>query len=235
MDSKKIRTIATIAMLSAAAYVFLYFSKSLLPPIVPIPPLRYDPKDIFILIGGFLYGPLVVIPMSVVVSLIEMVTISTSGPFGLLMNVVSTCAFVLPATIIYRKMRSIKGAVIGLAAGVLTVTPVMLLWNYIIMPIYWVMLAGHEGLAANPDLLAESRARVAGMLVPTLLPFNMLKAALNATVTMLIYKPLLTALRKMRMLPQDDEKGKMSIIVILASLFAVATTVLLTLVFMGVI
>jgi riboflavin transporter FmnP len=234
MDSKKIRMIATIAMLSAAAYVAMYFSKSL-PPIVPIPPLRYDPKDIFILIGGFLYGPLVVLPMSVLVSLIEMVTVSVSGPFGLLMNVVSTCAFVLPATMIYRKIRSIKGAVIGLAVGVLTVSAVMMLWNYIIMPIYWVMLASNEELAANPELLAENRARVANILVPVLLPFNMLKASLNATLTMLIYKPLLTALRKMRMLLQDDEKGRMNMIVILVSLFAVITTVLLTLVFMGVI
>jgi len=234
MSKINVRTLAVISMLSAAAYVLLYFSKGL-PPIVPIPPLRYDPKDIFILIGGFLYGPLIVIPMSVVVSLIEMVTISVSGPFGLLMNVVSTCAFVLPATLIYRKIRSIKGAVIGLAVGVLTVSAVMMLWNYIIMPIYWVMLAGSEGLAANPDLLAENRARVASILVTILLPFNMLKACLNATITMLIYKPLMTALRKMRMLRQDDEKSEISIIVILASLFAVITCVLLTLVFMGVI
>lgn len=218
MNSKKTRMITTLAMLSAFAYASMYFSR-LLPPIVPFPPLKYDPKDIFIIIGGFLYGPLVTIVMSVLVSFIEMITVSTTGPYGLLMNIVSTCALVIPATAIYRNKRSIKGAVIGLAIGVVSVVSVMLLWNYIITPLY----------------TGAPREVIAGMLIPIFLPFNLLKGSLNAALTMLIYKPLSAALRKMRMLPETDGKGKANLGVILVSLFAVITLVLLTLVYMGVI
>lgn len=218
MNSKKTRMITTLAMLSAFAYASMYFSR-LLPPIVPFPPLKYDPKDIFIIIGGFLYGPLVTIVMSVLVSFIEMITVSTTGPYGLLMNIVSTCALVIPATAIYRNKRSIKGAVIGLAIGVVSVVAVMMLWNYIITPLY----------------TGAPREVIAGMLIPIFLPFNLLKGSLNAALTMLIYKPLSAALRKMRMLPETDGKGKANLGVILVSLFAVITLVLLTLVYMGVI
>ena len=216
MDSKKIRMIAMLAMLSAFAYAGMYFSRAL-PPVTPMPPLKYDPKDIFIIIGGFLYGPLAAIPMSVLVSLIEMITVSTTGPIGMLMNIISTCAFAVPAAAVYKKARSLKGAVAGLIAGVVLMVCAMMLWNYIITPIY----------------TGFPREAVVKMLIPTFLPYNLLKGSLNAALTMLIYKPLSIALRKMRMLPEAD--GKANIGVILASLFAVITCVLLTLVFMGVI
>jgi hypothetical protein len=55
----------------------------------------------------------------------------------------------------------------------------MLLWNYIMVPIY-------QGIP---------RDAVAGMLIPVFLPFNAIKAAFNASVTMLLYKPVVGALR----------------------------------------
>lgn len=224
--SPKVKNLATIAMLSALAYVVMFFAQ-MLPPLVPNPPLRYDPKDVIIIIGGFIYGPFTVIAMSVVVSLIEMITVSTTGPYGLLMNIVSTCAFAFPAAVIYNKKRTITGAVIGLISGVVLVVGVMLLWNYIITPIY--LVATIEEL---PFDVSQMRENVAGMLIPVFLPFNLLKASLNAAFIMLIYKPLSDALRKIRILP-EAEKGKANLGVILASLFAVLTCILLTLVFMG--
>jgi riboflavin transporter FmnP len=221
MDYKKkisVKTLAILGMLCALAYVVMFYSRSL-PPITPMPPLKYDPKDIFIIIGGFLFGPFAAVAMSMVVSLIEMVTVSTTGPYGLLMNVVSTCAFAFPAAAIYGKSRTIKGAVAGLAAGVMLVVATMMLWNYIITPIY----------------TGFPRAAVVSMLIPVFLPFNLLKASLNAALIMLIYKPLSAALRKTNFLPEAETKGKANLSVIFASLFAVLTCVLLMLVFSGVI
>jgi len=192
---------------------------------VPLPPLKYDPKDIFIIIGGFLYGPLWSAAMSVIVSLIEMVTVSTTGPIGLLMNIVSTCSFVCPAAAVYRRKRTIAGAVTGLVTGVILMVAIMMLWNYLITPLY----------------TGAPREVVAKMLIPTFLPFNLLKGSLNAAVTMLIYKPLSISLRKLNMLPAADadgaqaKTGAANIGVILVSLFAVITCVLLMLVFKGVI
>lgn len=64
--------------------------------------------------------------------------------------------------------------------GALATTAFMLLWNYLITPIY----------------MGMPRAAVADLLVPVFLPFNLSKYALNAAITMLIYKPVVTALQQ---------------------------------------
>ncbi|MDD4079643.1 MAG: ECF transporter S component, partial [Eubacteriales bacterium] len=128
------KKIVTLAMLSAIAYVVMAVGRI---PIIPtVEFLKYDPKDIIITIGGFVFGPLSAFLMSVVVSLVEMVTVSESGIIGLIMNVISTCAFACTAAFIYKHKRTLSGAVIGLIAGGLAMTGIMLLWNYIITPIY---------------------------------------------------------------------------------------------------
>ena len=67
----------------------------------------------------------------------------------------------------------------------------MLLWNYLITPLYM----------AN-----TSRQDVANMLVPVFLPFNVLKAGLNTAITLFLYKPLVTALRKARLIESAAPK-----------------------------
>ena len=142
--------------------------------------LKYDPKDIIITLGGLIWGPLTSFIVSVIVSMIEMVTISENGILGCIMNIVSTCSFACTAAVIYKKKRTLKGAVAGLLAGSLAMVLVMMLWNYLIAPIY----------------MGYPREAVAKLLVPAFLPFNLLKAGLNAGFTFLLYKPITTALRR---------------------------------------
>jgi riboflavin transporter FmnP len=215
------RKLTIFAMFAALAYA-LVFVFSHLPPIVPFPPLKYDPKDIFIVIAGFLYGPLAVVSISVVVSVIEMVTVSTTLYWGLLMNIVATCSFACPAAVIYRRKRSLAGAAIGLVTGVLLTTGVMLLWNYLVVPIY----------------TGFPRAAVADMLVPVFLPFNLLKASLNAGLTMLLYKPVRLALSQTRLLPasEEGETGrKINLGATAAAAFVIVTCILLILAWMDII
>ena len=98
--------------------------------------LSYEPKDAVIVIAGFIFGPLTSAIVSLLTSLIEMLTVSGTGVYGLLMNVVSTCAFAVPAAWLYQKKRTQKGALLGLGLGVLTMAACMVLWNYIITPFY---------------------------------------------------------------------------------------------------
>ena len=83
MDSKT-KKITTTAMLCAAAYVVVVVGRV---PVVLF--LKYDPKDIIITLGGLIWGPLTSFTVSVIVSLIEMVTISENGILGCIMNIVS--------------------------------------------------------------------------------------------------------------------------------------------------
>ena len=174
MDSKT-KKITTTAMLCAIAYVVVVIGRI---PVVLF--LKYDSKDIIITLGGLIWGPMTSFIVSVVVSLIEMVTISENGVLGCIMNIISTCSFACTASVIYKKKRTLSGAVTGLVTGSLMMVLVMLLWNYLITPIY----------------MGYPREAVAKLLVPAFLPFNLLKAGLNAGFTFLLYKPITTALRK---------------------------------------
>lgn len=169
------KKITTLAMISAIAYVMVLVGRI---PVVMF--LKYDPKDIVITMGGLIWGPMASFIVSVIVSLIEMVTISENGVLGCIMNIVSTCSFACTAAFIYNKKRTLSNAVIGLLTGSLMMILVMMLWNYLIAPIY----------------MGYPREAVAELLIPVFLPFNLLKSGLNAGFTFLLYKPITTALRK---------------------------------------
>ena len=107
------KQIAMIGMLCAIAFVAVALIRI---PVVSF--LKYEPKDVIVAMGGFMFGPLASFAISAVVSLVEMVTISDTGVIGCLMNLISTCAFACTAAIVYKKRRTLSGAVIGLVSGV---------------------------------------------------------------------------------------------------------------------
>ena len=187
MKTTNTKTLVLLAMLSAVAYMLVATIRI---PVVLF--LNYEPKDVVITIGGFLLGPLASLIVAFVVALIEMVTISSTGPIGCLMNFLSTACFACIAAVVYKKKRSLTGAVLGLALGSVGMIIIMLLWNWLITPLY----------------MGYPREAVAAMLVPVFLPFNALKAGLNSALTLLLYKPLVTALRRTGLIPKKDTPGK---------------------------
>lgn len=212
------RTLVCTAMLCAVAYAVMYASKSIFSFMAVAGFLKFDLKDVVIAIGGFLFGPLNVVFVSVVVSLIEMITVSSTGPWGLLMNIISTCSFLCPAAYLYKRNRSYKSAVTGLVIGAVFMTATMMLWNWLVTPIY-------QG---------QPREAIADMLLPVFLPFNLTKALMNGSLTMLLYKPVVVALRKAHLAPESSGSGEGKKINTLAvsfiALFLVATAVFLGLV-----
>ena len=130
-------------------------------------------------------------------------------PYGFLMNVVSTCAFAVPAAWFYQKHRTQKGAVIGLTLGVITMVVAMLLWNYIITPFY----------------MGVPREVVAGMLMTVFLPFNLVKGGINAGLTLLLYKPIVNALRKAHLAEPSKSGSQKGSFSLGFTLFAVAVLV----------
>ena len=220
MRSEKIRKLAIIAMLCALAYIVMLFRT---PPIF-LPFLRYEAKDVVIAIGGFLFGPISALMMSILVALVEMITATDTGPFGAIMNALTSSTFACTAALIYKYRKTLSGAAIGLAAGIAITVPVALLWNYLIVPLYM----------AN-----TSRADVLPLLVSAFLPFNLIKYGLSAALAMVVYKPLRIALDKSRLLPlpSDGTKAasKINIGVLLVSMFVIATCVLYILSVLGVI
>lgn len=52
--------------------------------------LKYDPKDVIITLGGLIWGSFTAFLVSVIVSSLEMFTVSDTGIIGCIMNVLST-------------------------------------------------------------------------------------------------------------------------------------------------
>lgn len=181
IDTKKL---ATLGMMSALAFVVMLLSK-MLPSVYGF--LDFDFKDVVICIAGFVYGPLSALAMIVVVCFVEMITISSTGPIGCVMNILATAAFCCPACYMYKKHHTMKGAVIGLLIGVVLLVIVMLAWNYFLTPIYQQM----------------PREAIADLLLPVFLPFNAVKGGLNMTATLLLYKPVVGALRQAKLIPES--------------------------------
>ncbi len=174
-------------MLCALAYIVMLVGR------IPVTLfLKYDPKDIIIALGGFIWGPWISFSVSLIVSLIEMAFASETGFIGLVMNVLSSCSFACTAAFIYKKKRTLWGAVIGLAVGSVLMVAVMMLWNYLITPLY----------------MGYPREAVVELLLPAFLPFNLLKAGLNAGFTFLLYRPVVTALRKANLVDNSSSGTK---------------------------
>ena len=211
------RYITCTAMFTVLSYLAVLLARGI-PNVAGF--LSYEPKDALIVIAGFIFGPMTCVIVSVLTSLLEMLTVSSTGFYGLLMNVVSTCAFTVPAAWIYHRKRTRNGALIGLGCGVLCMAACMLLWNYIVTPFY----------------MGVPRSQVAGMLATVFLPFNLVKGGLNAGITLLIYKPAVTALRRSGLVEPAPEgrKGRFSWGYTLLTAAVLATFVLWFLVLIGV-
>jgi len=218
----KVKMLAILGMLAALAYVITFVCR------VPIIPgfsfLELEFKSAIILIGGFIYGPLAGFAISAVVCFLEMLTFSYTGFIGFVMNLLATTAFVCPAAFIYKKKRSLVGAIIGIAVGTLSMTLAMVLWNYLITPIYMPFM---------------SREEITKFLLPIFVPFNLIKGALNASATLLLYKFVVSALRKADLLPKtENQTKKLSstfIASILISVIIIASCVLAILAFNNII
>jgi riboflavin transporter FmnP len=202
-------------MLAAVSYIIVaLFRVPVFPP--PVDFLKLEIKDVVVAIGGFLYGPLSALLISAVVSLVEMITVSTTGPIGAVMNLLSTCSFACTAAFIYKHRRTLPGALVGLICGSVAMTVVMLLWNWLITPLY----------------MGYPRAAVEAMLIPYFLPFNALKAGLNTALTMVLYKPIANTLRKTGLLeqrPHGTAPSKLGVYLFAGALLATCVIALLVL------
>ncbi|MBQ8393928.1 MAG: ECF transporter S component [Clostridia bacterium] len=214
--NSKTKKLALLGMFSAFAYILTVITRI---PISSVPFLQYDPKDFIIVILGFIMGPVPAMGVTAVVCLIEAVTISSTGLIGFVMNVISTASFACVASLIYKKKRTLGGAIFGLVIGVITMCGIMLLWNYLITPLY---------MSLDRDIIKS-------MLLPVFLPFNLIKGSINAALAMLLYKPVVKALKTTKLVEGVERKNDVKISVIAVCILVLASCVLGILIIKGII
>ncbi len=178
MKSWTQKKLVTLAMLAGLSVVLMYLVHF---PIIPgVTFLEYDMADVPILIGTFLFGPASGLVLTALVAVIQGVTVSAgSGWIGILMHFIATGTFVLVSGLIYKRFASRKGAVWGLVAGSLSMTAVMIPLNLIFTVIF----------------MGVPQEAVVAMLLPAIIPFNLIKAGINSVLTFFVYKPVSKMMR----------------------------------------
>lgn len=179
---EKLKIIVATGVFAAFAYiccVLFHFRVSF---------LSFELKDAVMTVGAMSLGPVSGAAMVVIVCLVELVTISSTGIYGLIMNLLSSLTYVCIASLIYHYHRTMRGAIVGIICGSAATVAVMIAANCFITPFYMHVPA----------------AEVVAMIPTLLLPFNLTKTVFNSAVVFLLYKPVTTALVRAGFLPKRE-------------------------------
>lgn len=170
IDTKRV---AFTALFTAASLMLSFVQI----PIFPAAPwLMYDPSGIVCLIAALAFGPKVGTTAAILSWLPRLFV----DPFGAPMGMLSTCAFIIPAALVYRKNGSRAASLGGMLAGAALSVAVSCAMNLVVTPFY----------------TPVSVAQVAAMIIPILLPFNLLKMAINVVAGQILLKPCLNVLSR---------------------------------------
>lgn len=167
------KSVVLLGMLAALAFVLM---ATVQVPLLPQAPyLRYDPSDVAGLLAGVLYGPgsaaLVVLVKDVLYLLLR-----ARSPFGPAADFVAAATFVAVTAWVYRRTRGSRAWRFAKAAAVGAVARVA-----IMVPTNFVILYLQFGMPAE---------RVASLLVPVIVPFNVVKALANAVLALPLVEPV---------------------------------------------
>ena len=173
-NTQKVKKLTIISLFCAMSFIV-----SLIFPI-KVMFLTLDFKDTISTICGMFFGPIAGLFCAVIVPFIEFLY-SDTGVYGLLMNLISSVTFVCVSTLIYKYRKTIWGAVIGLVTAACATVAVMLVANLFITPYY----------------MGVTQEAVINLIPKVILPFNVVKTILNASITMLLYKPISKVLKRM--------------------------------------
>lgn len=171
-QQSKIRTkfIVRVGMLGALSFIIMLLEF----PIGFAEFLKIDFSDIVAMIGGITMGPLAAVAIQLIKNLLKVVIITRTAGIGELANLIVGIAYVLPATYIYRKVKSNKGLMIGLVAGSISMVVIACLANFfLLLPLYWSFLSQDAMTVASRWTYIQA----------VLLPFNVVKAIIVSVLT----------------------------------------------------
>ena len=183
-----IKRIATLGILCACSIILVALIH--LPIIPAVSFLEYDPADIPILIGTFIFGPFWGLGLTVVTSIIQGITVSAqSGFYGIAMHTIATGTYTLVAGSIYKHKKTKKSALIAIICGTVSWVAVMIPANLLLTPAY----LGLFGMDT------ETAKATVNTLLPYIVLFNLIKSGVNGIITYIVYKKIHIFLQKINL------------------------------------
>ena len=163
------RQLVTMALMCAIGVLLSFVEFPLLPGVTW---LKYDASAMPAMVGGFAFGPAAGLAVGVVGAVIHGILMADFS--GAVMNILVVAGFILPAALVYRRSRTFKSGVVGLVLSAITATVMAILGNLVITPMW----------------LGVPLDAVVAMILPILTPFNLIKAGINAVLTLIVYKSI---------------------------------------------
>ena len=162
-----VRKMVLMGMLCAISIVLV---SALRLPFPAAPFLEYDPADIPIIIGTFLMGPVCGLIITVIVSILQgIIFSSSSGIIGIIMHILATGFYVIAIGLV-SKIKIRQSRIVAVIIGTLVMTAAMVVWNMIFTPIF----------------MNQPFEVVKGMILPIIVPFNLMKAGINGVLALII-------------------------------------------------
>lgn len=187
--SPNIKYMVRIAMLGAVAAVLMLFE-------IPLwfAPSFYeiDLSEVAVLVGTFSMGPLAGVLIELIKVLLNFVLNGTiTAGVGELANFLMGCAFLIPAGLIYRRKKTIKGALLSMVAGTVSLTVAASILNaYMLLPAYAAAFMPMETILKMGNAVNPAITDLSTFVLYAVAPFNLLKGTLVSIVTFLLYKKI---------------------------------------------
>ena len=163
------RQLVTMALMCAIGVLLSFVEFPLLPGVTW---LKYDASAMPAMVCGFAFGPAAGLAVGVVGAVIHGILMADFS--GAVMNILVVAGFIVPAALVYRRSRTFKSGVVGLVLSAITATVMAILGNLVITPMW----------------LGVPLDAVVAMILPILTPFNLIKAGINAVLTLIVYKSI---------------------------------------------
>jgi len=170
-------------LLSAMAVILFYIEI----PVVAF--YKLDLSTLPAILAGFAMGPIQGLAVIIIKNLVHVLGTSTAG-VGELADILMSCAFVIPASLIYRSSKTRKGALKAMLIGSVAMIVAAMLVNYfILIPAYQVLMnLPLEVIIGMGQKVLPFVDNTVKLVLFITAPFNILKAAVLSFVTYLLYK-----------------------------------------------
>lgn len=186
-NRSKIRTMVQIGMLSAIAVILMAFEFPL-----PFAPAFYkiDLSEVPVLIGCFAMGPMAGVIIELIKVVLHMIFVgTTTAGVGDVANFIIGCAFIVPASLIYKYKRTRKGALVGMSVGTVLMTVIGGLCNaFVLLPLYAAAFGGMEAIIAAGTAINGGINGIGTFVLLAVTPFNLVKGVVVSLITLLLYK-----------------------------------------------
>ena len=182
-NSNTMFNLTRCGLLAAMAVILFYIEI----PVVAF--YKLDLSTLPAILAGFAMGPLQGLAVIIIKDLVHLLGTSTAG-VGELADALMSCAFVIPASLIYRGSKSRKGALKAMLVGsVLMVITGVLVNYFILIPAYQVLMnLPLEVIIGMGQAVFGFIDTTVELVLAITAPFNILKAVVLSFVTYLLYK-----------------------------------------------